>query len=133
MYDRILVPTDGRESTEHAIDEAIELAAAHDATLHALYVVNSAAVAPGVDFEDLEAIGREAVEYVRERATEAGVDRVETAVTHGLRYAAIVRYADERDVDLIVMGRHVELDHLYRGSVSRRVTDEASAPVLIVD
>jgi len=36
MYDRILVPTDGRESTERAIDEAIGLASEHDATLRAI-------------------------------------------------------------------------------------------------
>ena len=133
MYERILIPTDGRESTANAIEEAIELAREHGAELHALYVVNSAAVAPGVDFEDLEEIGRRAVEHVGERARDAGVDRVEGAITRGLRHRAIVRYADERDVDLIVVGRHRELDHLLRGSVSKRVSEEASTPVLVVD
>jgi nucleotide-binding universal stress UspA family protein len=133
MYDRILVPTDGRESTERAIDEAIDLAGVHGATLHTLYVVNSSAIAPGIDFEDLEEIGREAVEYVRDRATAAGVDRVDCDVTHGLRHRAILEYADDHDIDLIVVGRHREPDHLVRGSVSKRVSGEASVPVLIVE
>ena len=133
MYDCILVPTDGRESTERAIDEAIDLAVEHDAALHALYVVNSAAIAPGIDFEDLEEIGREAVDYVRDDATKAGVERVDGDVTHGLRHRAILQYADDRDIDLVVIGRHRELDHLVRGSVSKRVSEEASVPVLIVE
>lgn len=133
MYDRILVPTDGRESTERAIDEAIGLAREHDATLHTLYVVNSAAIAPGIDFDDLEEIGREAVEYVRERAANAGVERIDCDVTHGLRHRAILQYAAEHGIELIVIGRHPELDHLVRGSVSKRVSEEASVPVLIVD
>ncbi|OLZ40783.1 universal stress protein UspA [Natrinema saccharevitans] len=133
MYDRILVPTDGREETERAIDEAIALAAEHDATLHALYVVNSAAIAPGIEFSDLEDVGRQAVEHVRDRATAAGVDRVSCAVTHGLRHRAILDYAADSDVDLIVIGRHRELDHLVRGSVSKRVSEEATVPVLLVE
>lgn len=133
MYDRILVPTDGRESTERAIDEAIDLAIEHDATLHTLYVVNSAAIAPGIEFGDLEEIGRQAVDYVRDRATSAGVGRVDSEVTHGLRHRAILQYADDHDIDLVVIGRHRELDHLVRGSVSKRVSEQASVPVLIVE
>ncbi|MBZ6496894.1 universal stress protein [Natrinema longum] len=133
MYDRILVPTDGRESTERAIDEAIELASEHDATLHTLYVVNSAAIAPGIEFGDLEEIGRQAVEYVRDRATDAGVDAVDCDVLHGLRHRVILEYADDHGIDLIVLGRHRELDHLVRGSVSKRVAENASVPVMIVE
>ncbi|MDS0477702.1 universal stress protein [Natrinema sp. 1APR25-10V2] len=133
MYQDVLIPTDGHENTEQAIDEAIELAAEMDARLHALYVINSAALAPGITFADLETIGQQAVEYVRDRALEAGVERVEECVTHGLRGESILRYAADHDVDLIVMGRHRELDHLVRGSVSKQVSEEATAKVLVVD
>ncbi|RKD88956.1 universal stress protein [Halopiger aswanensis] len=133
MYDHILVPTDGRESTEQAIDEAIALARENSATLHTLYVVNSAAIAPGIEFADLEDIGQQAVEYVRDRATDAGVEQVVCEVTHGLRHRAILQYAEEHDIDLIVIGRHRELDHLVYGSVSKLVSDNASVPVLIIE
>ncbi|RQH02496.1 universal stress protein [Natrarchaeobius oligotrophus] len=133
MYERILVPTDGRENTERAIDEAIDLAGEHDATLHTLYVINSAAIAPGIDFDDLEEIGQQAVDYVANRARENGVEDVERNVIHGLRHRAILQYADEHDIDLVVLGRRQKLDHLLRGSVSERVSSEATIPVLIVD
>ncbi len=48
MYADVLVPTDGRESTGRAIDEAITLTSEQGATLHALYVVNSARIEPGL-------------------------------------------------------------------------------------
>lgn len=133
MYGDILVPTDGRENTERAIEEAIGLANAHDATLHVLYVINSATLAPGIDFEDLRSIGQQAVDHVAERATAAGVETVETTVTHGLRHQAILAYADEHGVELIVMGRHRRLERLFRGGVSDRVSDESSVPVLVVE
>jgi len=41
-YERILVPTDGSEATRRAVEHGIGLAAEHGATIHALYVVNSA-------------------------------------------------------------------------------------------
>ncbi|ELY99859.1 UspA domain-containing protein [Natrialba chahannaoensis JCM 10990] len=113
MYDTILIPTDGRPNTERAIREAIELANVHDATLHALSVINSAEIAPGVDFEDLEPIGESTVEHIAERAAEAGVDGVETSVQHGLRHQAILDYAEAHGVDLIVVGRTRGLDRFF--------------------
>ncbi len=96
-------------------------------------MINSAAIAPGITFEDLETVGRQAVDYVADRAIDEGVDRVERVVTHGLRADAILRYAADHNVDLIVMGRHRELDHLVYGSVSKRVSKEAPVPVLLIE
>lgn len=133
MYDAILVPTDGRPNTERAIDEAIELASVHDAVVHALYVINSADVAPGLDFEDLEPIGEAAVDHVAARAADAGIDTVQTTVTHGLRHRAILDYAADHDIDLIVMGRNRGLERFFRKSVSERVSKDAPMSVLVVD
>lgn len=133
MYDAILIPTDGRPNTERAIEEAIELARVHDATVHALYVINSAEIAPGMEFTDLEPIGQEAVEYVVSRAADAGIDDVKTTVTHGLRHQAILDYAANHDVDLIVMGRNRSLDRFFRKSVSEQVSKEAPNSVLVVE
>lgn len=133
MYEDILVPTDGRENTRRAIEEAIDLASVHGSRIHALYVINSAAIAPGIDFEDLEGVGRRAVDHVADLAADEGITDVETTVTHGLRHRAILKYAAENDVDLIVMGRHKGIDRLFRASVSDRVSESASVPVLVVE
>ena len=87
MYDDILVPTDGSESAMEAADNAIELANAFDATIHALYVVDIGAMWPdayeGNVLHDLESRGKKAVERVRERAEDAGVDVTDEVVTGG--------------------------------------------------
>jgi nucleotide-binding universal stress UspA family protein len=40
MYDDILVPTDGSDGTDQTLDHAIEIAENHDATVHAISVMD---------------------------------------------------------------------------------------------
>lgn len=141
MYDRILVPTDGSEGAEPAVDHAIELAAAFDATVHALYVVDTAAFADldeaavesDLVTESLTEGGRDAVDRVAERAREAGVE-AETMVTRGRPVGTILDYAADHDVDVIVMGTHGRsgLDRLLLGSVTEKVVRKSRIPVLTV-
>ncbi len=64
----------------------------------------------------------------------AGVDTDETMVEFGDPATAILSAADERDVDLIVIGSHRKgfLQRLVSGSVSERLVREAQRPVLVV-
>ena len=140
MYDRILVPTDGSAGTRRAIDHAIRLAQAHDATIHGLYVVNTASYASFSMETAWEGIGdmlrdegEAAVEAIRERAEAAGVP-VETAVLEGSPSREIVRYAEAQSCDLVVMGTHGRggIDRLLLGSVAERVVRASAVPVLTV-
>ena len=140
LYERILVPTDGSEATERAVREAVDLAAAHDATIHALYVLNTASFASiptessvdGVS-EMLEREGDVALDAVEAIAQEHGVP-VERVQLDGSPAREIIRYADRSDVDLIVMGTHGRggIDRLLLGSVAERVVRSATVPVLTV-
>ena len=38
MYDDILVPTDGSDVANVAVDHAVDIASKYDATIHALFV-----------------------------------------------------------------------------------------------
>jgi nucleotide-binding universal stress UspA family protein len=138
MYDDILFPTDGSAGADAALDHAIEQARIHEATLHILYVVEEnvpvlEAGDPG-RLDELEARGERIVEEARDRATEAGVESVETAVDGGAPHRAIRAYADDHDVDVIVMGTHGRsgVDRLLLGSVAERVVRTADRPVLTV-
>jgi nucleotide-binding universal stress UspA family protein len=140
MYDEILVPTDGSEAVDRALDHAIRLATDHDATLHALYVVDRRiATANSGDLHDevvadLESQGESAVEAVADAATEAGLD-VETHVAHGTPNTEIVEYAEAADIDVIVMspeGKSPRERIRSLGSVSDRVADDASVPVFLI-
>lgn len=138
MYDTILVPTDGSEPADAAVEHAIDLAGSSGATLHVLSVVDSSAytsldVSSESVLDSLETRAREATETVAEMATDAGVDTV-TEVSVGSPHAQITDYAETTDVDLIVMGTHgrTGLDRVLLGSVTERVVRAASCPVLTV-
>jgi nucleotide-binding universal stress UspA family protein len=138
VYEEILVPTDGSHAAEAAIEQAIGLAEQYGARIHALYVVDVNAystIETGTDvvLSSLEKEGTEAVEAIARAAGDAGVD-VTTEVVTGTPYRDILEYADERGVDLIVMGTHGRrgLDRYLLGSVTEKVVRSADVPVLTV-
>lgn len=140
MYERILVPTDGSAGVERAIEQAVSLASVHGASVHAVFVVNTASFASlpmetsweGVS-DMLREDGEEALERVRAIAARHDVE-VETALIEGTPSKEVVRYATEQGCDLIVMGTHGRggIDRLLLGSVAERVVRGSPVPVLTV-
>ena len=138
MYDELLVPTDGSEATDAAVDHAVALASRFDARIRALYVVDAnvyATIDTGMDgvMEMLETQGHEAVSHVRDAASAAGVP-VEEEIAHGRVHETIRDRAAETETDLIVMATHGRqgLDRYLLGSVTERVVRTADQPVLTV-
>jgi len=137
-YTDVLVPTDGSEGAEAAIDPAVDIASTYDARVHALSVIDTMAM--GVDvrsaaiLDALEEAARSAVETVEERATDASVSAVETAIQHGSPYRAIRSYAEEHDVDLVVMGTHGRsgIERYLLGSVAEKTVRTSPVPVMTV-
>ena len=143
MYDRILLPTDGSVGVDRAIDHAVDAADRYGATLHVLYVVDSDIVNAysGDEFVDgsegasetLEELGREALDAVAAHAADAGVETV-TELVYGVPDEEILRYIENEDIDLTVMGSKTRSGGYRRmlGSVTERVSRQSSAPVSIV-
>ncbi|KYH27188.1 universal stress protein [Halalkalicoccus paucihalophilus] len=137
MYDRILVPTDGSTDAENALSHAVELAAAFDATIHGLYVVDLDRYGSVGSFDPLdkrlEGIGREALATVERVAADRGVETV-TELREGSVHRQINDYAAEHDIDAIVMGSRgrSRLDRMLVGSVTERVVRTADRPVIVV-
>lgn len=143
MYEAILFPTDGSDESLQALDHALDIANTYDATLHALYVVDTSYPYAGfgdgaIDlapiFEALREEGEQTLQRIEERA-----GPTETAFVGAIREATVVHraireYADENDIDLIVMGTHGRrgLDRWLLGSVTERVVRTAEIPVLTV-
>jgi len=133
-------PTEARRSTARSITPS-DWRPTHDATIHALYVVDRRiATASSGELHDevvadLESQGEDAVAAVADRAAEAGVD-VETHVIEGTPDTEIVDYADEHGIDVIVMspeGKSRARERIRSlGSVSDRVADDASVPVFLI-
>lgn len=143
MYETILIPTDGSDGVQRAIDHGMDVADRYDATVHALSVIDVAQLlevgytGDRADFEatvePLEDEAKRAVEAVRERADGRGVDVV-TVVRQGEPYETILEYVEEADIDLIVMGTHGRrgLSRYVLGSVTERVMRTVDVPVLTV-
>jgi len=134
MYDTIVVPTDGSEGPTRAVDQAYALAAAFDATIHAVYVIDETFPAHShydVVREDMESVGERAVERIAANAPEGVI--VEKVFLTGVPHEEIVAYAEEHDADLIAMGTNgrTGLSRLVAaGSTTERVVRGSSVPVL---
>src|SRR5262245_55786801 len=137
----ILVPTDFSDCSEAAVKYGYALAEAFGATIHLLNVVQDPYSLPwapdtfgapiGAMITDWETQSRHRlVEAVPESSSAATV--LQTLV--GSPYSAIVRYAEQHHVDLIVLGTHGRgpLGHMLLGSVAERVVRTAPCPVLTV-
>jgi nucleotide-binding universal stress UspA family protein len=111
MYETILVPTDGSNEARKAAAHGIELAAALDATVHTLYVMDLPGVPRALSVRDDEETVREEYREFGERVTSevctmasrADVECI-TALRTGTVHEEIVEYADEMGLDAIVMG-----------------------------
>ncbi|NHX37919.1 MULTISPECIES: universal stress protein [Halolamina] len=148
MYDNILVPTDGSDTAEAAVDRAVDLAAKYDATVHALYVIDVDAVNYSLGTEQVDRIRQghlddmpevkqaadEATGYVADAAESAGVP-AEEHVRAGQPARAIRNAIDELGADLVVMGSHGRsgISRALLGSVAEQVLRKTQIPVLVVD
>jgi nucleotide-binding universal stress UspA family protein len=141
MYERVLIPTDGSEAAEIAAEFGITLAAAFDATVHAIHVVDvwEASYVAGnettiVDLtERQEAAGEDALRSIAGHASDAGLSS-EMHLVEAKPYDGIREYVDEAGIDLIAMATHghTGIDRVVIGSVTERVVRTSDVPVLTV-
>jgi nucleotide-binding universal stress UspA family protein len=145
MFKNILMPTDGSEHSEKAVERGIELAKLCRAKVTGIHVVPDfhmmMAMVEGV-FPDpfaQEKAEDEAhvhaanfLEFVRKTAAAAGVPCETLVATNDHPYDAIVNTANEHGCDLIVMTSRYRpgLMSLIMRSEADRVLHRASIPVL---
>ncbi|WP_136600889.1 universal stress protein [Salinigranum halophilum] len=138
MYRSVLIPTDGSTGADRGVTAGLDIAKQYDATVHALYVVDEriygetpALSDTELRFEQLETEGEGYLDDIVERGSAVGLD-VQTSVQRGMPYDIITSYAEENDIDLIVMGRHGASAHPapHIGSCTDRVLRMATVPVL---
>jgi nucleotide-binding universal stress UspA family protein len=137
---RILLATNFRPSSVAPTSLAREMAAAHNAELHAAYVIGDYFEQISVMFPEggKSALSRMRDEVKRRMESFAGEENgnVKTHIAEGRPYAEIVRIAAEIDADLIVIGTTVHASLFggapALGSEIERVVRNAPCPVLCV-
>jgi nucleotide-binding universal stress UspA family protein len=143
LLKNILVATDFGEASDAALSYGRDLARTYGATLHVLHVAENLVVryADDAALALLPQLQTDIDEAARKRMAELVTDEDRTmlhakpVVLAALGTAeAIVGYAEEYNVDIIVMGTHGRgaLSHLLMGSVAERVVRTAPCPVLTV-
>jgi len=133
----ILVPLDGSAVAEAALAPAVELAREASATLILMRAAEPRTLPLGDPIEDPHEVMREAREYLaatRARLMGAGVHSIDVSVWSGPPAEAIVRAAQSRNADLIVMSSHgrTGLARLAVGRTFERVLRTTTVPILLI-
>lgn len=143
MFKHILVPVDGSETAQMAVDKATSLAKAFDSRVTVIYVIDPYPfTGVGTDFaygqaEYLNAATAEAndaVKAAKQSFTDAGITVDSSVVEAHTAWRGIVEAGDSMQADLIVMGSHGRnaLEKLVLGSVAQAVLSHTKLPVLVV-
>lgn len=142
IFERILFCTDFSENADLAFDYAICASQRHPgAVLYLLHVIPE----PEAQFwntylYEVEDIDKKAKEDIDSRIAEVYLPRVppelnmQVEISVGKDYIKILEFAEEKDVDLIIMGRQGRSSwgRLLFGSVTEKVARKAKCAILII-
>jgi nucleotide-binding universal stress UspA family protein len=139
MFKKILVPLDGSSFAEEALPHARELAECGGAEIVLARVDEPYEPPPGIFVPATaipEVVRLSAGEYLEQlvsRLRLAGF-KVESVVLDGKVADALLKYAREEGVDLIVMSTHgrTGISRLLMGSVAEQIVHGAHCPVLLM-
>jgi nucleotide-binding universal stress UspA family protein len=138
---KILVPIDFSETSNHALDYAIDLAKSLGASITVAhsYVIPLYAFPDGaiITSPELAAQLSDAAQKNLDKAVSARKERgveLTSVLTTGVPFEEVTRLAQELRVDLIVMGTHGRrgLPRALLGSVAETVIRTSSIPVLAI-
>ncbi|MCL0072097.1 universal stress protein [Thermodesulfovibrionales bacterium] len=138
----ILFSTDFSEGALQAMPYAFEMAKNYKARLHLLHVMYDIAKATGLSVPrpSAEVLYDELEPSVRNELEKFGLEMkkeledVQSTIIRGVPYEEILKFAREKEIDLIVIGTHGRkgLDRILFGSTAERVVRHALCPVLTV-
>jgi nucleotide-binding universal stress UspA family protein len=150
MFDKIVVPTDGSELAEKAVDRAIEYCHRTGAAMTAVYVRDPTPVSEVVSLSDygsgaikpitpeeiiarMERPGRELLDAVAKRASSKGVACATVLAVNDQPYRAIIDVAEQQGCSMVFMASHGRggIEALLLGSVTQKVLTHSKVPVLV--
>ena len=138
MYQRILLAVDGSDNAFRAAQEAIKLAKLSEtSTIDIVYVVNVDKIKNELllegSIDNMELARQRKIAPVEQALKEANIS-YQTTILKGYPGPDIVRYANEQQIDLVVIGSRGlnSLQEMVLGSVSHKVMKRVQCPALIV-
>jgi len=140
VFTNIIVAIDGSEASRRAFDRALVIAKAGNASLHAVYVVETGLFSSlpadntvEIMYNVLQKEGEFVLAKAKEQADAAGI----TLTTHlkfGHAGSEVITLAEKNKADLIVVGSHgkSQTDRLLIGSVSTFVVTHSKVSTMVV-
>jgi len=138
----ILTAIDFSDSSDNAFQMALSMARSFSARLMVLHVINEPVdlrgfYVPHISFEKLEEEIESGAKKMMEnfcRQNIVNFENFDTFIVAGVPYEQIIAQAEEKSVDMIVLGTNgrTGLDHILFGSTAEKVVRKSKIPVLTV-
>jgi nucleotide-binding universal stress UspA family protein len=134
-----MIATDGSKPVRKAIETGIDIAKLSGAKIYAVYVIVPTTHSARdfgwekASMEHFRKEGEKATGFVEDAAKAADVE-VESLLLEGQPAEKIIEFAEQNDIEMIVMGTlgKTGLDRFLLGSVAENVVRHSKIPVLVV-
>jgi nucleotide-binding universal stress UspA family protein len=145
MFKNILIPTDGSPLSQKAVVQGVALAKSVGAKVTAFFAAPPATpivyrdhlpvgyATPGEHEEMIRKTAAKYLGFVERAAKKAGISCESVHVTSDYPEEGIVKVAQKKKCDLIVMATHGQggLRGMLIGSVTQKVLNQAKIPVMV--
>ena len=143
IFSKILIAIDGSDASMDAADYAVSISKQYNAELYALHVIHQLTLIYLVHWEmkhrvyetiDMNKEAQKYLDKVKLKANEKNI-QIKTEIIASTNTAGgIVDYAEDKDVDLIVVGTRGRsgFKKILLGSVAYKVVTYAHCPVMVV-
>ncbi|MDQ1276264.1 MAG: hypothetical protein QG610_1839 [Euryarchaeota archaeon] len=140
LYQNIVIATDGSENSRKAISCGIKIAKLSGATVYAIHVVDTLSVVSEIWTAGKELIqelmikdGKKILSETKKIIEDSGVE-VKDVLLDGHPGEEIIKFAENNNIDLIVMGTlgATGLEKFLMGSVAEKVVRHSKVPVMVV-
>lgn len=145
MFKNILIPTDGSPLSQKAVVQGVALAKSVGAKVTAFFAAPPATpivyrdhlpvgyATPGEREEMIRKTAAKYLGFVERAAKKAGISCESVHVTSDYPEEGILKVAQKKKCDLIVMATHGQggLRGMFIGSVTQKVLNQAKIPVMV--
>lgn len=138
MFNNILVPTDLTEKSQKAFDIAVSIASNYKSSITLLHVIEMIEGVEDDEFSDFyDKLRNRSQKMIEKLANKyAGKNLIiNSEVILGKRVPEIIRFADDKEIDLIILSSH-RIEDFGSGdgwaTISYKVGILASCPVMMV-
>ena len=144
MFNRVYVPIDNSDISEHVLNKAIELVkSSSSAKLKIAHVVNLEQMTFGIEMiganelkDDILSIAKKFIEHIKESLKNKNVQaEIVLLENYGAGLSdLLLEDAKAWDADLFMIGSHNlgSFTHLIAGGVAEDISHDASIPILLI-